>query len=171
MIINNNPYYDDPNVIVSDLLPSGYSFISYVATQGVYNNVTGNWNVGILQALQSAEIAITVKVNSDGNYKNIATVSGQNPDPDLNNNSDFAEIQKKIADLDASKTDGVSYYQPGQELNYVITVINKGPAVAYEVKVLCLKVVQIVSSSCCVLYEGTKLLNLSTKTIRANVIL
>lgn len=139
MIINNNPYYDDPNVIVSDLLPSGYSFISYVATQGVYNNVTGNWNVGILQALQSAEIAITVKVNSDGNYKNIATVSGQNPDPDLNNNSDFAEIQKKIADLDASKTDGVSYYQPGQELNYVITVINKGPAVAYEVKVLDLR--------------------------------
>lgn len=135
VVTNNNPYYDDPNVVVSDLLPSGYSFVSYVATQGNYNSNTGNWNVGLLQALQSAELTITVDVNSDGNYKNIATVSGQNPDPDLNNNSDFAEIEKKFADLDATKTDGVSYYQAGQELNYVITVVNKGPAVAYDVKV------------------------------------
>lgn len=135
VVTNNNPHYDDPNVIVSDLLPSGYSFVSYIATQGIYNSNTGNWNVGVLQALQSAEISITVGVNSDGNYKNIATVSGQNPDPDSNNNSDFAEIEKKFADLDATKTDGVSYYQAGQELNYVITVVNKGPAVAYDVKV------------------------------------
>ncbi len=134
-VTNNNPFFDDPNVIMSDLLPSGYAFVSYNATQGSYDNVTGNWNVGLLAALQSAEITIKVDVNSDGNYKNIATVLGQNPDPYPNNNSDFAEIQKKFADLDATKTDGVNYYQAGDELNYVITVINKGPAVAYDVRV------------------------------------
>jgi len=134
-VTNNNPIFTDPNVIVSDLLPSGYLFISYTATQGSYDSNSGDWNVGSLQPLQTADIFITVKVNSDGDYINVANVIGDNPDPDNSNNSDSAEISKKFADLDAIKTDGVDYYRPGDELNYLITVKNNGPAVAYEVVV------------------------------------
>lgn len=135
VVTNNNPHFTDPNVIVSDLLPSGYTFGTYTSTQGTYNAITGNWNVGSLPPLQTAEIVINVTINSDEEYKNTASVTGENPDPENSNNSDFAEIEKRLSDLDATKTDGVSYYLPGQELNYVITVVNKGPAVAHAVNV------------------------------------
>lgn len=136
VVTNNNPFFTDPNVIVTDVLPSGYSFQNYVATQGSYDENSGNWVLGALAPLESVEILITVIINSEGIYLNNATVFGQNPDPDLTNNTDSAEIEKRFADLDATKTDSVNFYKPGDELNYIITVINNGPAVAYNVNVV-----------------------------------
>jgi hypothetical protein len=33
---------------VTDLLPTGYAYVSSVATVGTYNNTSGNWSVGNL---------------------------------------------------------------------------------------------------------------------------
>src|SRR5262249_225054 len=37
-------------VFVQDHLPAGVSYVSYSASQGVYNNATGFWDVGTLEA-------------------------------------------------------------------------------------------------------------------------
>lgn len=132
-VVNTNPHFTDNNVVVTDLLPSGYSFVSYVASQGTYSSVTGIWNVGSLMPLHSANILINVKINSNGDYLNKGSVVGENMDPNLDNNMDSAEIQKKLADLDAIKDDNILIYEPGQELNYTIKVMNNGPHNAFNV--------------------------------------
>jgi uncharacterized repeat protein (TIGR01451 family) len=81
------------NVVVSDLLPSGYSFVSATVTQGSYNGSNGLWDVGLIADGASQTLSITASVNPVGNYLNTATVfSGSVPDPDLSNNVATANI-------------------------------------------------------------------------------
>lgn len=76
------------NVVVNDLLPTGYTFVSATPSQGTYNNVTGVWNVGSLGIGGSATLTIVATVNASGPYTNTATIStpDQN-DPVSSNNS------------------------------------------------------------------------------------
>lgn len=87
IIATNNGASNNTNVVVNDLLPSGYSFVSYTATTGSYSSSTGKWTIGALAAGANATLTITAKVNSAGSYANTATVSGDLLDPDSTNNS------------------------------------------------------------------------------------
>lgn len=73
-------------VSVTDLLPSGYTFISSSPSPGTsYSGSTGLWNIGSLGANASATLVITAKVNSTGNYTNSATITGSQTDSDASN--------------------------------------------------------------------------------------
>ena len=89
---NNNGSNDDTNVIVNDLLPTGYTYVSHTTASGTYNNATGVWSIGNLNTGASASLQITATVNATGNYTNTATISGTNVDPNLNNNTANATI-------------------------------------------------------------------------------
>jgi len=68
-------------VSVTDLLPSGYTFISSAPSTGTsYNGTTGIWNIGSLGANGSATLVITAKVNATGSYINTATITGTQTD-------------------------------------------------------------------------------------------
>src|SRR5690606_40987659 len=60
---NNNSYFESLNVIVTDVLPAGYSFVSYTASVGIYDETTGIWEVGNLSPLQEETIVINVTIN------------------------------------------------------------------------------------------------------------
>ncbi len=64
-----------------------------------------------------------------GNLVNTATIASPvgMPDPVLANNSATDTDTGPTADLSVTKTDGVSYYTPGQVLTYTIRVVNNGP--------------------------------------------
>lgn len=62
------------NVVVNDLLPSGYTFVSANATAGVYNSSTGRWAIGVLRYQEDQILTITAKVNASGNLNGLNDV-------------------------------------------------------------------------------------------------
>ena len=132
---NNDAIFADKNVEVTDLLPSGYQFISYTATQGSYNEETGVWNAGEILPLQQARIEIKVIVNQSGEFVNHASVKGENVDRDLTNNSDQAVITfGKI--IVTKKADKKEYYQVGEVINYTIELTNNGNQPLKNVRII-----------------------------------
>ena len=74
-------------VAVSDSLPSGYEFVSANPAPD-YNHATGIWTIGSLANADTGTLEITVKVLGSGNYLNVATIDGDQPDAQPDNNTD-----------------------------------------------------------------------------------
>lgn len=91
--VNNVGTGQFQNVIVSEVIPSGYSFVSANASSGTYSNVSGIWSIPVLNPNQSASLVVTVEVLSSGNYLNTAFIDISNPvDSNPGNNSADAEV-------------------------------------------------------------------------------
>jgi gliding motility-associated-like protein/uncharacterized repeat protein (TIGR01451 family) len=88
-VTNNGPSIA-ANVKVSDLLPSGYRYVSSLTQTGVYNAPGGEWNIGSLAVGATATLRITTNLNPAGNYNNIASVTTDAQDPVPANNADSA---------------------------------------------------------------------------------
>lgn len=88
---NNNLTMAASNVVLTDLLPSGYTFIS--ANQSGYNSSTGVWNIGNLAANTTTVLTINALVNDTGVYNNTVTISSDTmPDDVTTNNSATATV-------------------------------------------------------------------------------
>src|SRR5690606_29387416 len=57
--VTNEGPSDATEVVVTELLNNRYLFVSYVASQGAYDPVTGKWEVGNLINQASATLTIT----------------------------------------------------------------------------------------------------------------
>ena len=83
------------NVLVTDTLQSGFTLVASNATQG---SISGsgtqlNWNIGTLATNAGAQLTVTVKPASNGNFTNSATVTSlATPDPNPDDNSDSASV-------------------------------------------------------------------------------
>jgi uncharacterized repeat protein (TIGR01451 family) len=83
-------------VTISDPVPSEVSFVSATSSAGTAScslqNTPGGptvvCNLGSLAPGGTAQATIIVTVNQAGNISNTGTVTGNEPDPNLNNNSD-----------------------------------------------------------------------------------
>ncbi|MCG2611730.1 PKD domain-containing protein, partial [Flavobacterium sp. SM15] len=74
-------------VVVNDVLPSGYTYVSSVPSVGSFNSGTGVWTIGNLANGASATLTITATVNATGNYSNTAVITGNQNDPNPSNNT------------------------------------------------------------------------------------
>ncbi|MDW8478678.1 MAG: proprotein convertase P-domain-containing protein [Xanthomonadales bacterium] len=74
------------NVVVNDLIPSGYTLVSATPSQGSYNPATGVWTVGTLAPSASATLTFQLQVRFSGNWNNTASASSDTPDPNGANN-------------------------------------------------------------------------------------
>jgi gliding motility-associated-like protein/uncharacterized repeat protein (TIGR01451 family) len=83
---NNGPS-DASLVSVTDLLPSGYTYVRSSTNTGTFANSSGIWTIGNLTSGTEVSLSITVKVLATGNYANTATVTGKETDPNVNNNT------------------------------------------------------------------------------------
>lgn len=89
--LNNNGLDAFINLIIDETLPSGFTYVSYVATHGTYDPFTGLWTIPSLPAGAHAEMKITVTVNPSGEYMNVVTIKTSDPfDMDMNNNTAHA---------------------------------------------------------------------------------
>lgn len=88
-------------VEVTENLPSGFTFVSAVPSQGTYNGVTGLWVVGNLAVNATADLTLTVRVNLTGSYINIAQISASDQiDPDSTpNNSNSGEDDQDVVTI------------------------------------------------------------------------
>ena len=131
---NGDDIFTDPNVVVVDQLPSGYEFISYTADKGIYNPTTGEWVVGELAPQEVVKIEIKVKIKEKGEYRNIATVTGDAIDRNLSNNTADAIVAlgkltftKKAVDLE--------YNRIGEKIQYEIEIKNSGETVVTGIEI------------------------------------
>jgi uncharacterized repeat protein (TIGR01451 family) len=79
--VTNNGPSTSAGVSVSDLLPSGYSYVSSSTATGTYTPGTGVWAIGSLSNGGSASLTISATVLASGIYANTATATATTYDP------------------------------------------------------------------------------------------
>lgn len=76
------------DVIVSEVIQDGFTYVSHQSTSGNYDQVNGVWTIPYLGDGQSVVLTITVVVNPTGNYSNVAAIiSAGGNDIDTDNNT------------------------------------------------------------------------------------
>ncbi|WP_299902600.1 gliding motility-associated C-terminal domain-containing protein, partial [uncultured Aquimarina sp.] len=140
IVVRNDGTEQATQLIINDLLPSGITYVSDTASIGTYNNVTGDWSIGTLDAGATAILTITVTVDtgtSGTTINNIITFTMDQTDPDLTNN-DLEEEINVVSDIDLVVSKSIVETGPyvlGGVYTYVITVANSGPAQATNVSI------------------------------------
>lgn len=124
-------------VVVTDLLPAGFTFVSAAPTQGTYDAATGTWSVGDLAVNAAALIDLTVTVTAPGSITNMAVKTGENePDGITANDSSAVTINAApAADLALEKTQSVSEPLVGETVTFTVRATNRGPSAATGVTV------------------------------------
>ncbi|WP_394757938.1 gliding motility-associated C-terminal domain-containing protein [Flavobacterium sp.] len=82
---NNAGPSNATNVVVNDVLPAGYTFVSATPSTGTWT--APNWTIGNLANGASETLDITVTVNATGSYANTATITLTETDPTPANNT------------------------------------------------------------------------------------
>ena len=108
IVASNLGISNEPNAIVTDVLPTGYTFVSATPSIGTYNNTTGIWTIGNFANGASATLTVVATVNVSGNYPNTACVSGTNTDPVSGNNCSTVIPTPINSPIQAVHDDGTS---------------------------------------------------------------
>jgi gliding motility-associated-like protein/uncharacterized repeat protein (TIGR01451 family) len=100
------------DVNISEVLPSGFRYVSNTSTLGTYSDFNGIWNIPSLGAVESATLKLTVKVNTTGDYLNTASIIESTPrDADTSNNTAEALVTPsclKIYNIITPNEDGMN---------------------------------------------------------------
>ncbi len=146
----NSGTADAPNVLFTDPLPAGVTFVNGTFTvngTSTSGNVTLNTTTGQLEAnlgtlladgtATSRHATITINVTAgaatSGTVSNTARITG--PDNTNGVTSTVTTTINPSFDLTVTKTDGATTVQMGQNLVYTIVVTNSGPSTATNVLV------------------------------------
>lgn len=140
LIVRNDGPNNATEIEVKDSLPTGYQFINYSSSAGIYDSTTGIWDVGSLDKGAVESLIIDVKVLPTGVYKNIAQVTASSlPDPDSTPNNDDGDQSEDdeanvvvtpiqpTADLSITKSVNRSSPLIGSKVTFEIIVTNNGP--------------------------------------------
>lgn len=138
-VLNNGPSVA-ANVLVTDTLPTGLTFVNATAGGFLVGNVVTWPLIPSLAAALPVTFRVTVRANAGGSYINVASSNSPTPDPTPANNNGQAPFSRVVtvvssnADLRMTKT-GPAVTVVGQDIGYTVTVFNDGPATAPNVVV------------------------------------
>lgn len=105
--VRNEGPHNATGVKVGDELPTGYTIVSATTSQGSYDDVSGLWEVGEIEAYELATLEITATVNVAGSHTNVAQVTASDQgDPDSTPNNDDGDQSE---DDEASATIGSTH--------------------------------------------------------------
>jgi gliding motility-associated-like protein/uncharacterized repeat protein (TIGR01451 family) len=121
--VTNNGLSDATGVKVTDNLPNGYTYVSDNGA-GNYVSATGIWTVGSLPNGASASLQITATVNATGNYSNTAIVTGNETDPNEENNTSNTSVTPENTIF---VPEGISPNNDGLNDKWVITGLAQYP--------------------------------------------
>ena len=134
--VSNAGPSDAPNVVVSDTLPPGVTFVG--STGGCTGTTLLTCNLGTLVNGASTSFSVTVHVpanylssrsETSATLSNTAKVASSATDPNLSNNTSTALTAViAVADLSITKSGLPNPVDAGTPLTYTITVNNAGPS-------------------------------------------
>ncbi|WP_425614647.1 SpaA isopeptide-forming pilin-related protein [Anatilimnocola sp. NA78] len=73
--VSNTSAVNATNVVVTDLLPAGLTFVSATASQGTYVNGTGLWTIGTINANGNVTLTVVATVTNNSTKVNTAQVT------------------------------------------------------------------------------------------------
>lgn len=128
--VSNPGPYDADDVVVTDSMPTGVTFVS---STGCAEDPAGlpTCSLGSIAAGGSASYTLTVTVDSYalGTITNDAGVVSAWLDPDLSDNNTFEDTEVTAeSDLAVTKENGLPFVVPGWDITYTIVVANDGPS-------------------------------------------
>jgi uncharacterized repeat protein (TIGR01451 family) len=123
-------------VQITDLLPTGLSFVSAAASTGTYLPGSGVWTIGAMPNGDVQTLAITATVTQPAPILNSAKKTGGNEfDPVPDNNQSGTEVNGQSADVQVTKAVDNTAPQVNQNVTFTITAKNDGPSNATNVVV------------------------------------
>ncbi|MFL6257056.1 MAG: beta strand repeat-containing protein [Pyrinomonadaceae bacterium] len=137
LTLTNSGPSNATNVVVTDLLPAGLTFVSATPSTGTYTSGTGAWAVASLTSGTSATLQIVALVSSAGTITNTAEVTASDqPDPDSTpNNGNPAEDDRASASIGAAAPPSIGLTKsvtpsgtqvPGTVITYTVAFTNTG---------------------------------------------
>jgi uncharacterized repeat protein (TIGR01451 family) len=111
-------------VILTDVLPAGLSFVSAVPSAGTFNSTTKVWAIPVLNAASSATLTMNTTVNYTIPLCNQISLTGLDQ-IDSNSSNNTAESCVDVQDLDLEVHKIVDNSQPNLNDNVTFTVIVK----------------------------------------------
>lgn len=112
-------------------LPTGVTFATAVPSQGSYDNGTGAWTIGDIDAAGNATLAITTTVDAGTASQtltvNAAITAMDQPDPAAGNDSASDSVDVAHADVSIGVVVDDATPDEGQSVVYTVTVTNQGP--------------------------------------------
>lgn|GEM_PF-3195352 len=127
-------------ITVLDALPAGFAFQSATPSQGSYDNGSGLWTVGSMNANATVTLSVTAQVTATGNKTNTARVESSDlydPDSTPGNNIETEDDQDSAIVNTPSAADvrlvkNVNNATPtfGSNVVYSVAVTNDGPDAA-----------------------------------------
>ena len=126
---------------LSDTLPAGVQYVSSSSSQGTVTNNNGTLSVQLgslaAGAVATTNVVVTVNPGATGSITNTVTVTGNEPDPNLSNNTSTVTTQvDQSVDLALVKTASPNPVKAGQQLTYTLTATNNGPSNATGVTIV-----------------------------------
>ncbi|WP_263361285.1 DUF7507 domain-containing protein [Flavobacterium collinsii] len=123
-------------VSVTDILPSGYTFVSSSTASGTYTSGTGIWAIGTLANGANATLSIIATVNASGTYTNSASITANEADPTPGNNtSSVTPTPVAQSNVGITKTASSATPNVGSNVTFTLTATNAGPSNATGVSV------------------------------------
>ena len=135
--LTNYGQLDANAVQVMDVIPVGFQYLAYKSSAGIYDSSSGIWTIGTLAKNSTEILTIAVIVNPIGDFENCATIIGSssldsNPVDDV---SCVTVAPIAIVDLELQKQVSDNKPTAGDEIEFLVRLINKGPSIATGVTV------------------------------------
>ncbi|HWP45948.1 MAG TPA: FG-GAP-like repeat-containing protein [Candidatus Limnocylindrales bacterium] len=130
--VTNNGLSTATGVTLQDTLPAGATFVSITPGQGSCSGTgTINCSLGTLASGTNTLITLVVKPTLAGTLNNKVSVTANESDPDMSNNTGTADTTvNPAADLSIRITDSPDPVGVGINLTYTLTITNNGPSSA-----------------------------------------
>ncbi len=123
-------------VQVTDLIPSGLSFVAATPSQGSYSSSTGIWTVGTVTTSSPKTLVIQARIVSPNTQTNTATIShSDQSDPNPGNATASATDTPQQADLVVAKAVDNPAPNVGNTIAFTVNLSDNGPNTATSVQV------------------------------------
>ena len=113
------------DIVVNDLLASGFNYISHNASKGTYDPETGEWTIDEMTAEEMVTLRITVRVVSAGQLQNTATLASSFPnDDEPSNNTASVSVQVNESQCKDPGTICTIFSPNGDGVNDTLTLVD-----------------------------------------------